>query len=144
MVARALRSLLAAIGVLLLATVSSCYFSTDDGWYWWWTDDPELVDADAGCFRDLGTTYWYFEADVYDYDGPRDIVDVEADVYDTWRGVWVDSFALEPTGDAWWWYVEWPEQATNLDCYRRSYEVDFVVTDTWGGWDTLTIVPDTW
>ncbi|MCC6619722.1 MAG: hypothetical protein IT385_00615 [Deltaproteobacteria bacterium] len=141
------------IGVALAAMLSSsCYFTTDDGWIWWATDDPELLDAEAGCFRDVVHTglgeyavnTWYFEAEVYDFDGPDDIMSVEAHVYDLWLGRRVGWFELDPTTHMGWWYSEWPESMTGLDCYNPDYEVDFIVTDYWGGWDTRTVVPWTW
>jgi len=140
-----------ALGLTLAAAFgSSCYLSSDGEWFWWAGDDPELLDADAGCFRarldvsPLLVDTWYFQADVYDVDGPGDIDLVAAYVYDMWWGDRVGTFYLDPTARSWSWYAEWPEAAAGLDCYYDDYEIDFVVTDTWGGWDSLTIVPHTW
>lgn len=145
MLTRARTSLTAIVGLALSAMLaSSCYFTADGGWIWWAGDDPELVDAEAGCFRDGGASTWYFEADVFDIDGPDDIVSVEAHAYDTWWGRQIGWFELRPTSDPWWWYAERPEVSTGLDCHSRDYEIDFIVTDWWGGWDTMTVVPDTW
>lgn len=121
---------------------------TYDPWDWpTWIDNwaPDVTDASAGCFWDTHDNryYWYFDAAVDDLDGLGDIVSVEANVYDDWRGGrWVDGFALDPTTDAWDWYTEVPEAATRLDCHYHGYTVEFVVWDYYDDTGTLSVYPD--
>jgi hypothetical protein len=146
MLALTWRRALTALGAIVASSaLGSCYFETDDGWWHWtWTNDPELVDASAGCYLDHGVPTWYFEAEVYDYDGASDIWSVEADVYDDWYGTWEASVDLSPTTHRWWWSFDIPAVSLGVDCDYPYYRVEFTVTDTWDGWDSLTIVPDTW
>lgn len=135
-----------SLAVLLMA--SSCHVTFDDTWPdWTWNWDPIVLDGAAGCEWDAPSHgyVWYFEAEVDDLDGYDDIWGVEAHVYDDWRGGrLVDSFELGRTADPWFWYAEWPEHTTRLDCHYAGYSVDLVVWDTYDGYDLLTIVPRTY
>jgi hypothetical protein len=136
--------------IAILSTLGSCIWEDDGYWIWpTWDDNwaPYVVTADAGCFWDPATRedVWYFEAEVDDYDGWRDIVAVEAHVYDDWHGDdWVDGFSLEETAYAWTWYAEYPERHTNLDCYYDRYTVVFYVWDYFDEMGALEVYPHTY
>ena len=107
---------------------------------------PIVTFADAGCYWDsyYHDDIWYFEADVDDYDGPLDVVQVWADVYDEWDGSFVESFELFPTDDPYLWYSDWLGSSTWLDCWYDNYSVDIVAYDTWNDYDYMTIWANTY
>lgn len=126
-------------------TLLGCEVTVDGTWPdWTWNWDPVVYDGDAGCEWDPAREQyvWYFEAEVDDWDGLDDIVYVDANVYDDWRGGYLaDSFALRPTSDPGVWYGEWPERVTSLDCTYPGYSVDLVAWDGFDGSGALTIIP---
>lgn len=105
---------------------------------------PEVTFGDVGCDYDPSyhDFYWWFDSDVYDGDGPQDVIGVWADVYDEWDGSFVDSFELLPTNDPWTWYVDYNQYDTYLDCYYDAYSVDIVVYDTFEDWNAITVFPN--
>ena len=133
-----------SIALMLVALSSGCALTVDDPWPGWlWNWDPIVIDGEAGCDLDAsGRAYWYFEAEVDDWDGLDDIDAVEADVYDEWRGGRLaDTFELAPTYDGDIWFGEWPERGTALDCHYHGYSVDLVVWDVYDGYSVLTLSP---
>lgn len=91
---------------------------------------PSIEYADGSCYYDEGyrSFTWWFEADVTDTDGPYDVVAVWADVYDDWDGALVDSFELYREERAYW-YSDWDQSSTGLDCDYYDYTVEFVAYD---------------
>ena len=140
---------------LLLATTSGCILVSDDGGGGYdpgpqpdpdpvvYNYAPELIDGEAGCYWDgyYRDNIWYFEADVDDPDGIYDVTSVYADVYDDYNGQLVESFELYPTDDAYYWYSDWLEQSTYLDCYYTGFSVDLVVYDSYDDSDWITVYP---
>ncbi|MEL6349674.1 MAG: hypothetical protein AAFV53_41605 [Myxococcota bacterium] len=106
---------------------------------------PFVSYADAGCYYDgaYQDNIWYFEADVDDGDGPLDITQVYADVYDGYTGQYIETFELYPTNDPYIWFSDWLEYSTYLDCYYRGYEVDIVAYDAYDAFDVVTVLPAT-
>ena len=109
-------------------------------------DAPFINYANSGCYYDSSymEDIWYFEADVEDPDSVLDVDAVFVDIYDVWTNELDDTFALDPTEDLSFWFVEWFEYSTNLDCYYDGYEVDVVAYDTLDEYDIITIVPETY
>lgn len=107
---------------------------------------PEILSAEAGCYWDgyYHDDIWYFEADVDDLDGLRDITQVWADVYDEWDGSLVESFELYPTDDPYLWFSDWLGSSTWLDCWYGNYTVDFVAYDAYEDYDVVTVRPYTY
>ena len=107
---------------------------------------PTVLDATAGCYWDLsyGDDIWYFEAFVDDVDGPYDIQEVWADVWDEWSGQYIQSFPLYPTHDPYIWYSDWLGSTTWLSCWNPNYTVDVVVYDSWNDYGVSTIWPNTY
>ena len=101
--------------------------------------------AESGCFWDgrYGDDFWYFYADVDDPEGPMDVVDVVADVYDNWSGEWIDGFDLAPL-NAYEWYSEFPSHVTWLDCFYRDYDVVFTAFDSYGVASSVAVMPYTY
>lgn len=102
---------------------------------------PVVLDGVAGVFWDQAyyDDIWYFEAEVDDVEGPYDVVQVWADVYDEYTGLIVDSFELFPTTDPFVWYAEYFGTDTWLDPFYPRYTVDLVAYDSWDAWDYLTV-----
>ncbi len=144
------RTFIAALSATVLSwgALTSCHVVWDGSWPIWIDNwDPAIVDADAGCFYDpaLREDVWWFEAEVIDWDGIGDVESVDVWVYDDWRGGrLVDSFALYPVGDPYYWYAEVLERHTLLDCYYPGYSVDFIVWDFYDGYAIRTVWPDTY
>lgn len=109
-------------------------------------DAPMVMDAEAGVYwdSDFYDDIWYFEADVDDRDGPYDVVDVWADVYDEYDGAYIESFELFPTDDPYLWFSDWLGSSTSLDPFYDEYTVDFVAYDTWDDQDYITVWADTY
>ncbi|MCB9796810.1 MAG: hypothetical protein H6741_29265 [Alphaproteobacteria bacterium] len=107
---------------------------------------PYVSYADAGCYWD-DYNYdfiWWFEADVWDDNGQPDISEVWADVYDA-RGALVQSFQLfRETSDPAYFFSDWLQYSTALDCYYGGYEVDIVAYDRLGYYDAVAVYPHTW
>jgi hypothetical protein len=103
---------------------------------------PYITYADAGCFWDdyYRDDVWYFDADVDDVEGAKDIVAVYVDVYDTWDGAWVDGFDLYYEGGITW-YSAWVGHSTYLSCGYPDYVVDFTAVDSWGDADVVSVYP---
>lgn len=103
---------------------------------------PSVVGAEAGCYWDdyNGDYIWYFTAEVWDPDGPQDVVQVLAGVYSA--GQWADSFELYVEGgDPEVWFSDWLQYSTYLDCHYGGYTVDFVAYDSVESYDTLSVAP---
>lgn len=107
---------------------------------------PYINWADAGCYYDAAyqDDIWYFQAEVSDGDGPLDVVEVYADIYDSFTGQWIESFELYPTDDPYVWFSDWLQYSTYLDCMYRGYEVDLVAYDSFQAYDILTVLPATY
>lgn len=108
---------------------------------------PEVIGAEAGVYWDnyYADDIWYFEAEVDDFDGPYDVVEVWADVYDEWGGgVYLESFELFPTDDPWLWFSDWLGQSVWLDPFYAGYTVDFVAYDAYDAMSAVTVVPWTY
>ena len=96
---------------------------------------PLVTDAEAGCYWDNAyyDDIWYFEAYVDDGNGPYDVVEAWADVYDEYAGpTLLESFELYPTDDPYVWFSDWMGSSTFLDPYYDGYTVDFVAYDSVG------------
>ncbi|MBN2798931.1 MAG: hypothetical protein JXX28_07260 [Deltaproteobacteria bacterium] len=145
------------LSIALLALTSGCIVVDADGTSYEpyetyepapvYNASPELLYAEAGVYWDSYNRddIWYFEADVDDLDGPRDVVEVWADVYDAFDGgLYIESFELFPTSDPWIWYSDWLGYSTWLDPYYHGYAVDFVVYDSFDEADYITVVPYTY
>lgn len=103
---------------------------------------PYVADAGAGVYWDgyYHDDIWYFEAVVDDPNGPYDIVEVWADVYDEYHGVaYVETFELYPTNDPYVWFSDWMGYSTHLDPWYDGYTVDFVVYDAHGASGYTTV-----
>jgi hypothetical protein len=103
---------------------------------------PTIEDAQAGCYWDdyYYDDVWYFEASALDANGPYDVVDVWADVYDELHGpTYLESFQLYPTNDPAVWFSDWLGASTYLDCWYDGYTVDFVAYDSLGTPAVLTV-----
>lgn len=109
-------------------------------------DAPVVYDAVSGCYYDdyNRDDIWYFEGWVDDYNGPYDVTQVWADVFDDWTGEWVESFELFATGDPSRWYSDYLASSTYLDCWYGQYSVDIVAYDSWEDAGVLTIRPFTY
>ncbi|MCB9762892.1 MAG: hypothetical protein H6739_24035 [Alphaproteobacteria bacterium] len=107
---------------------------------------PAIGPAASGCYWDDGYRdfIWWFEAEVYDDDGPGDVAEVWADVYDVY-GNHIETFRLyRETPDPYYWFSDWLQYSTNLDCYYGGYEIDIVAYDRMDDYDAVTIYPATW
>lgn len=104
---------------------------------------PWIDWADSGCYWDdyNGDFIWYFEGDVYDDNGIADVESVWADVYDA-RGTLVETFRLFNEGGAYW-FSDWLQYSTYLDCYYGGYEVDIVAYDWKEAYGAVTVIPRT-
>ncbi|MBN2798933.1 MAG: hypothetical protein JXX28_07270 [Deltaproteobacteria bacterium] len=108
---------------------------------------PEVLRADAGVYWDdyNRDDIWYFEAEVEDSNGPRDVVEVWADVYDLYEDdLYIESFELYPTDDPWIWYSDWLGGSTWLDPYYHGYVMDIVAYDSVDQAGSLSIRPATY
>ncbi len=108
---------------------------------------PVVLDAYAGVYFDdyYYDDIWVFEATVDDADGPLDVIEVFADVYDDRTGVLVDSFELFPAeNDPFFWYSDWYGSSTFLDPFYRNYSVDIIAYDAYEGYDAVTVWADTY
>ncbi len=103
---------------------------------------PTITYADAGCSWDYSYAdyVWYFEADVDDLDGPEDVTQVYADVYDDQTGEWQDGFDLLPDQGITW-FSAWVGATTYLDCTWPGYVVDITAVDSFGATDVVTLPP---
>ena len=133
----------AALAAALLS-LSGCYVYTDRP-VAPRNASPVFTYADAGCAPDeyYDDFVWYFDADVEDFDGANDVVEVYADVYDSWNGEWVDGFDLYAEGGVTW-YSAWVGRSTYLDCTYPDYVVDLTAVDIYGATDVIAVVPATW
>ena len=106
---------------------------------------PEIFSAAAGCYWDnyYHDDVWYFDVEANDGDGPYDVVAVYADVYDLYRGTWVEAFPLDPTNDPYYWTSAWLGSTTYLYCEYDGYEVDLVAYDSYDAYDIVTVRPFT-
>lgn len=102
---------------------------------------PVVLDAEAGVYWDHAyhDDVWYFDAYVDDADGPYDVIAVWVDVWDEYRGVFLDSFELFPTSDPRVWYAEYANGVARLDPFYPGYTVDFVVYDSYEDRDWMTV-----
>jgi hypothetical protein len=132
------RALLAA-GLAALPLLTGCvYHDNDAGPY---NAAPDLGRASAGCYWDgWNADYiWYFDAEVSDPDGVYDVVEVWADVYNA-QGLYIESFELfRETPDPGYWFSDWLQYYSMLDCIGGSYSVDIVAYDSFGAFDLRTI-----
>lgn len=133
-----------ALTVLALAPLAACIvYETPSGEPV--NPPPYFTYADAGCYADdvYRDFVWYFDVDAQDAAGDWDVVEVYADVFDTWDGAWIDGFELfheqGPT-----WYSAWVGSSTWLDCRYDGYVVDFTAVDSLGQIDVVSVVPVTW
>jgi hypothetical protein len=92
---------------------------------------PEFVSTRAGCEGPIDDEVWVFGAEVTDADGPDDVREVTAFVYDEVSDRLAGEAALGPAGEGYW-EVVIPEAATTLDCDYLRYSVDFVAVDASG------------
>lgn len=130
------------LGLSALLTGCTVYTDSDVGPH---NASPWFNFAESGCFWDghYGDDIWYFYADADDPNGPMDVVEVYADVYDSWDGAWIDGFELVPL-NAYEWYSEFPAHNTWLDCFYRGYDVVFTAVDSFGASATLSVMPYTY
>ena len=138
-----MRNALVALSLFSLASLApACVYVEHDGPPPAANHAPRVDSAEAGCYWEpaVGDYLWYFDAFTSDPDGWADVVEVYADVYDSWSGAWVDSFELYPLG-RYEWYTDWPQHQTYLDCLYPDYEVDFSAYDSWGAMDLVTVYP---
>lgn len=108
---------------------------------------PYVVAADAGVFYDamIREDIWYFDASVDDADGPLDVTDVWAYVYDDYLGGGpIASFELLPTRDATGWYAEYAAFDIGLDPFYPYYTVEIVAIDSYGAEDAVSLAPYTY
>lgn len=136
---RATHAIAAAITVLPVLT--GCVIEVDDTP----TDNysPRIELAESGCYWDsFNRDYiWYFEADVNDPNGPYDVVEVWADVFDG-HGHYLESFRLfRETQYADVWFSDWLQTYSYLDCGWQNYSVDIVAYDSFGQFDMITTIP---
>lgn len=105
---------------------------------------PYIDWADAGCYWDdyNGDFIWYFQGDVFDDNGVGDVESVWADVYDA-RGTLVETFRLFNEGGSFW-FSDWLQYSTYLDCYYGGYQVDIVAYDWAEAYDVVTVLPATY
>lgn len=132
--------------VTLLALLSTgCVVYDADRTPGFYNAAPYIEWAEAGCAWDgyYRDTIWYFEAGVSDADGAGDVMEVWADVYDERSGAWIDGFELFPAGGTYW-FSDWLQASTWLDCTYPWYVVEFVAYDYHGAEDWLTVVPWTY
>lgn len=105
---------------------------------------PEVVAPLAGCYwspTDNGYV-WYFDTYADDPNGPWDVDEVWADVYDLYYGdAFIQSFPLYRTNDPSRWYSDWLGWSTSLDCRYGGYVVDIVAYDGAGAFDLKTVTP---
>lgn len=132
-----------ALTVLPLATLVGCVVEVGP--------DPAPVQnfipyvdfADSGCYWDNPNRdhVWYFEADVSDGNGAYDVVEVWADVYDG-QGFYLESFRLfRETPSPSYWFSDWLQTYSLLDCGWSDYTIDIVAYDALGEFDLTTIRP---
>ena len=113
---------------------------------------PYVSDAEAGVYWDqrYHDDIWYFDAYVEDGDGPYDVTEVWADVYDDYAPPgaqddgYIESFELYPTNDPNVWFSDWLGSSTWLDPYYTGYSVDIVAYDTYGETSVITVWPYTY
>jgi hypothetical protein len=107
---------------------------------------PEVWDGEAGCYYDgyNRDDIVYFEAVVDDPDGLGDVVEVWADVYDTYDGTLVESFELYATTERGVYFSDWLGHTTWIDCAYPGYEVDLVAYDSYDDYGVLTVIPWTY
>jgi hypothetical protein len=113
------------------ALLSSCIVYADGAPPTDYGQPPAIDFADGSCYFDEARRdfTWWFEAEVHDDRGPGNVVAVYADVYDDWDGSLADSFELYRDNAAYW-YAEWDQASTGLDCEYYDYTVEFVAYDT--------------
>ena len=130
-----------AAAALALPALSGCVISVEEPAPKNYS--PRIEYAESGCYWDsFNRDYiWYFEADVNDPDGPYDVVEVWADVFDA-RGDYLESFRLfRETQYADVWFSDWLQSYSYLDCAWRDYSVDLVAYDSLGQIDQITTLP---
>jgi hypothetical protein len=133
--------LFASLALLGLAA-QSCMVYTNDTHPGPVNYAPVVVSGEAGCYwNDSAIDYdWYFDADLDDANGPDDITEVWADIYDDMTGEWVDSFELYWV-DGYYWSSDWYQSVTWLDCSYPYYSVDLVPYDFGGLFTATTFYP---
>ena len=139
---RAIRAFL-PVALLAPALLSGCIIHDNDGGRVPGNAIPDVQNAEAGCaWSDWnGDWIWYFEADAIDLDGPWDVVEVWADVYDT-RGDYIESFSLyRETVAPEFWFSDWLQHYSYLDCIAGDYVVDIVAYDIAGEFGIQSVVP---
>jgi len=138
-----LKAKLLALTVLPVAVLTGCVVEVGP--------DPQPVPnyvpyidyADGGCYWDnhYADHIWYFEADVSDGNGAYDVVEVWADVYND-RGIYLESFKLfRETPSPSFWFSDWLEYYSMLECGWQDYTIDIVAYDALGEFDLLTFRP---
>lgn len=127
---------------LLASVLSGCVVYADPPGHNTGNSPPVLTYTDAGCYWDYSYSdyVWYFEADADDLDGPGDVTQVWADVYDDYTGDWVDGFDLLPDQGITW-FSAWVGSTTYLDCTWPGYVVDITAVDSYGASDVATLYP---
>lgn len=109
---------------------------------------PYVSGAEAGVYWDsiFGDDVWYFNAYAEDADGPMDVTEVWADVYDAFSGSSepIQSFALFPGNEPSAWASEWGSASTHLDPYYTGYSIEFVAYDSFGDEGFVSVVPYTY
>jgi hypothetical protein len=134
---------LIAAAALFVAVGTGCVYTVEDADR---NFAPDIVAPLAGCYwSPADNTYiWWFDTFVDDPNGPFDVQEVWADVYDVPYGDrLVQSFPLQRTADADRWYSDWLGWSTQLDCRYDGYVVDIVAYDRADAWGLKTVSPAT-
>lgn len=102
---------------------------------------PEVYDGYAGCAydRSLQADILLLEAWVFDANGPRDVTQVWADIYDERSGERVESLELFPTQDPELWFSDWLAGTSNINCWYPNYSVDLVAYDVAESYGVYTV-----
>ncbi len=102
---------------------------------------PVVLSARIACEGALNAEEWAFEATVTDPDGPANLADVTAFVYDeVSEEPQLSVPLLLQSGDAW--EKRMPAAGSGLDCTFPRYSADFVAVDREGNSGTLTAFVD--
>lgn len=106
---------------------------------------PEVIGPLAGCYWSPAhdSYIWWFDSFATDPNGPWDVQEAWADVYDGPTDRLIESFPLYRMADPERWYSDWLGWSTLLDCRYDGYIVDIVAYDHEGSWDLKSVYPST-